>query len=903
MHWIHKSVTQPLHINHSKSKYKNCSSEHNSIYNVDKNPNKVLLSIPQNTTSKLRIEDDIIQYANSILHEPTFVITQADIHNEQTQVKRKINFDLLPPYPENTISHSRQHSEEFPPPPYPIISLASHSHEGSEDFPPPPSPIENNNQIQPNESINSKQSQAQIQTPQKCEIQQITSLLGQLKIKKEQILVSGKAEKTMKFQVHENERTLNEKWLRELKANKTQNWTNKSETANQNISQKKPILMPQDINTNIVKRTSDLKMNSKVTTSVGRDVSDYPRIIHSSVKDIAAKFERQTENVQLQRRIFLNSPVTITRDYSSSEDYKSVDILKDNIFITNKLKNDHTGKVTNSFVESTLSKTCDTSYVINNIPTGNKSELNAAILSMSLTLPHENGLPIDLPENDISEVAMQNTLQNVTILPNEDDILSRKVQKGICKKKSVSFCDQVVLVATAEDDEKDSYIPNPILERVLRSAMNKPETAQLLQEIRTLQKAELNRDVNIPIKFEQITLPLKTEIGSKPATLYQNQLKSMNLSEQNQSNLGRPNVSESVNLENKNLNSVYEKDNEDIVNETFPITSNISSRQTSTFSQSQQLFYTQSNYLQSHQLNLAQNPQVVTSYSRNQNIPQHQTSTSTCLIPLQREYIQNNFYSKSNCLKTTYQQQNNQTNRPLFTQQQQNIVHPNMQGQNDSSINIQQNIYQKQQSQGEHLITINSQQSQQQEPFIVNGQSTNLYPEYSYQGNPNQIVPQQRINQHLTYYQFIPNSINNYQHSIQQIQPQQQCLQNGTAIACQQKVENFRRQSKKIEQQIVHLHSQVYSNAQAIPSNIKYPMYQHFQQTKQIKSIHQQIHKLHNNIKGSSNININPLIGQKLLNDASKSIPCHLCRKKQVLEPVIYCSDCDFYMSRFRPKN
>lgn len=38
-------------------------------------------------------------------------------------------------------------------------------------------------------------------------------------------------------------------------------------------------------------------------------------------------------------------------------------------------------------------------------------------------------------------------------------------------KKSVTFCDQVILVATAEDEEDDAYIPNPILERVLKSAM------------------------------------------------------------------------------------------------------------------------------------------------------------------------------------------------------------------------------------------------------------------------------------------------------------------------------------------------------------------------------------------------------------------------------------------------
>ncbi|XP_071440038.1 protein cordon-bleu [Hetaerina americana] len=39
-------------------------------------------------------------------------------------------------------------------------------------------------------------------------------------------------------------------------------------------------------------------------------------------------------------------------------------------------------------------------------------------------------------------------------------------------KKSVTFCDRVVLVATAEDEDSDCYVPNPILERVLRSALD-----------------------------------------------------------------------------------------------------------------------------------------------------------------------------------------------------------------------------------------------------------------------------------------------------------------------------------------------------------------------------------------------------------------------------------------------
>lgn len=47
--------------------------------------------------------------------------------------------------------------------------------------------------------------------------------------------------------------------------------------------------------------------------------------------------------------------------------------------------------------------------------------------------------------------------------PDEDP-----VRRKSNKKKNVTFCDQVVLVATAEDDQDDSFIPNPILERVLR---------------------------------------------------------------------------------------------------------------------------------------------------------------------------------------------------------------------------------------------------------------------------------------------------------------------------------------------------------------------------------------------------------------------------------------------------
>ncbi|KAF2355085.1 Ubiquitin specific protease domain [Trinorchestia longiramus] len=59
-------------------------------------------------------------------------------------------------------------------------------------------------------------------------------------------------------------------------------------------------------------------------------------------------------------------------------------------------------------------------------------------------------------------------------------------------KKSVTFCDQVVLVATAEDEEEDAYIPNPILERVLKSAMTSSSPGP---ESPMLSRSQISEDV------------------------------------------------------------------------------------------------------------------------------------------------------------------------------------------------------------------------------------------------------------------------------------------------------------------------------------------------------------------------------------------------------------------------
>ncbi|XP_050428663.1 uncharacterized protein LOC126838352 isoform X2 [Adelges cooleyi] len=60
---------------------------------------------------------------------------------------------------------------------------------------------------------------------------------------------------------------------------------------------------------------------------------------------------------------------------------------------------------------------------------------------------------------------------------------SNEFKRKSGKKKNVTFCEQVVLVATAEEDEVDSYIPNPILERVLRSVLHKDAPVEPNREV------------------------------------------------------------------------------------------------------------------------------------------------------------------------------------------------------------------------------------------------------------------------------------------------------------------------------------------------------------------------------------------------------------------------------------
>ncbi|XP_043516223.1 uncharacterized protein LOC122531946 isoform X2 [Frieseomelitta varia] len=932
-YWNHVNAANSTGGANRTSSYTDYSSESHSLpflpsYGIEQNGGNVATSCPSNYNSKPRIQDDVVQYANGILYEPTFVVTRADVHNEQSPVKQPNQLDSLPPYPENgNVSHSRQPSEDFPPPPYPSIHSVSHSRQASEDFPPPPPPIdESSNHIQDQQQYQQQQYQHQYQQQQQyqqyqqqqqqqqqavsmqqrqqqLDNQHIGGLLSQLQMKRDQILTCEAPRDEKKSEEQEDEeKSSGETWLRELQAKQAERRMKKQGSLEQDVSKVRSS-GPTISGPTIARRTSDLMMNSlgQSYDQSSRDVTDCPRVV-SSVKDMAARFEQiklqpaaksePDQKIPTKQNGVSPSPLLDASQHADNvqhaEEPRPMKLSAENLTSFAKTESSSNQSLMNSSFESSSSQNSfiSTTPAPSNATQTQQNGLNQAIMSMSLTLPHENGLPIDYPEDDISEVAMQNTIQNTTILPSEDDISPRKVKRRIGKKKSVSFCDQVVLVATAEDDEKDSYIPNPILERVLRSAMNKPETAQVLREIRSLQEAEMNRENCTATKFQQQTLPLKSEADSVPATPYQDQLRSVNpipIPDTIKPTFARQNSNESVgSLSDKKLCGSYGNEGQDVVRDTYTGLPNVSKPPTSYSPQlQQQIRYSQNGYMPYLQ-SQSTYPQAQTSHPRNQSIPLSQTQKPASPYPTQIQYVQNNVQQqKAMCQKSSYQtyyqleQQHNQMNKQMSQQQQPSNMNQRIASHNASPITVQ-----------------HSQQQFAYPPTQSPSPYQNQYSHSSYQGYPQyQSVSQQnRMNQPLPQYQPPPNPPSSY--------PQQQSMQN-----YQQRHDNYQRPAQKPDQQNILAPNQTYPNALQngqIQSNMKYPTYQHPPVSKQSKQMHFVPMSKGNAavVTQSASSLQKPAVG-----GSARTAPCHLCRKKQVTEPAIYCSDCDFYMSRFRPKN
>lgn len=301
----------------------------------------------------------------------TVITTCAVVHHEQTPPKEGASGDDcvdarfvvdLPPYPSPPVSsnHSRQASEDFPPPP-PSIDLEPLN--------------EQLNQLQMLECSRKQQQQS-------MEMDAGQQILHQLQQQKQQHLAQNR--------------------------NSMANWLR------------------------------DLQMKQQAQRIAGKENP-------ATVKDLASRFE---------------GPTTAR---SGMKQYSSQELLNEPQGIPNP------ETISLSSVSSSTS-----SHHSNRMPPPEK--LNEITVDTVDCAPanarKQHDMYLAKPRYDIAQSQIAEELREVEML---NTLVQQTLQNGVekrapAKKKSVSFCDQVILVATNDDDEEDNFIPNPILERVLRGA-------------------------------------------------------------------------------------------------------------------------------------------------------------------------------------------------------------------------------------------------------------------------------------------------------------------------------------------------------------------------------------------------------------------------------------------------
>lgn len=433
------------------------------------------------------------------------------------------------------------------------------------------------------------------------------------------------------------------------------------------------------------------------------------------------------------------------------------------------------------------------------------------------------------------------------------------------KKKSVSFCDQVILVATAEEQEDDSYIPNPILERVLRTAMNKPETAAIRQELMVLRQNEANKEQN----QEQ---PNTSNLNAGHDVMPQQPLN------------GYTRQNSLDNLLSVRGSAQNDRDY------------NVEARFAQDYNRGNQLYGSAPQIVQHRQSPYQQlpSPNYAANYNQQNRQYPHPMQQQQYYNTYQQDYQQRNAYHPQNT-------QIRQSPMPV-TQFYSNPTSNSPSNQNYHP------VYQHPPSP--------SPSTQSYTP--VHSRTPPLHPQAQYTYPPAQ--PCQRITEYCTQpnctqqqtscgvpqYQRIPSR----EDQLQQQQQQQQ--------------QNALYQRVPSTDQINHYNSQ-YNHQNSVYQRVPDPNYTYqanpypqtgkyspYQQVLPPKQVLKKTVSFEPGTKGGAESPtpkavVTPIIVNNSTNGGGNPVTgaktkCNLCRKKHVTAPNLYCTDCEFYMSRFKPK-
>ncbi|CAH0729288.1 unnamed protein product, partial [Brenthis ino] len=481
----------------------------------------------------------------------------------------------------------------------------------------------------------------------------------------------------------------------------------------------------------------------------------------------------------------------------------------------------------------------------------------------------------------------------------EDEYSEQKTNANIYgertkpKKKSVSFCDQVILVATAEDQEDDSYIPNPILERVLKSAMNRPEltTVPLQSEKPSLQRTDSfdSQSSRSTISALSQTSYVPSDAGHADYYRVQNSYPSYQIAQTRPQQQYNPQKSTSIQrtispiLTNpgiQNNNQIYQALPANPQQNSNPIP----------YTQPPSVYPNQSN---ASPPNFSQNP-------ANRLTPQSHNST----------YVTKHVSNVPRTVPNTYSHQPsqhhqvNQTNNSYYHRLPQQSSAPALPN-NTYSRQYNQNVQTNNSPYQSVPTNSPAYQSYHNPPTnYANSDYSSRYTQVNNTTHYNNLSPYQRV---PPPHGDILNSVDNYNGNHQKM-PNNFYLDsnanNQTRLPEARHYANS--QSQRVPSYNQTTNSDVTNNEQYQYSQNNYNPYQHLPPPKQIqkKSV-----SFEPGTKGGTDSPIPPQMnGNYSSENMPSSIPgqkmvCNLCRKKTVSPPATYCPDCDFYMSRFKPRS
>ncbi|XP_026737349.1 uncharacterized protein LOC113500683 isoform X1 [Trichoplusia ni] len=464
------------------------------------------------------------------------------------------------------------------------------------------------------------------------------------------------------------------------------------------------------------------------------------------------------------------------------------------------------------------------------------------------------------------------------------------------KKKSVSFCDQVILVSTAEDQEDDSYIPNPILERVLKSAMNKPElTTMPLQS----DKPSLQRQDSFDSQSSRSTISSLSQNSFAPnENAHAEYVRLQNNYPAYQMPPNRAPLQQQYNAQKNNsvygTNSpVQTAQNQSAINnnqiyQALPTNTPQNTTSPIPYNQPPSVY---SNHSNASPPNFSQTPANRLTPTHNPAyMPKHPVNMqrplpNACHPPTQlhpmNPAINNAYYHRvpQTASASTMPNNNYATNRQ-YGHNMPNTNHTSYQ-----SVPTNSPAYQS------YHNPPTSYAGSEYSSRYPQTNSTNHYTSSSYQR-----VPPPHGDVPIENYNTIPQKMtNNYYVDNPSGQPRVQDTRH-YANTQQQRMYG---QNVNLENNVNNEQIGQYQYAQN-----GYNPYQHIPPPKQLqkKSV-----SFEPGTKGGTDSPIPPQMNGNPPYpgdaQASQKTLCNLCRKKTVGSPAMYCPDCDFYMSRFKPRS